>query len=124
MKVGVATGKKTEVMALCLLSQETMLGANETLSEKGMPSELYVFMRQVSNLPSIAGVAPAQFTDQQLVESCSSPEAQGEIIVLNSCSKICNMSCLAQLEQMQVLDISGCSSMDGTTLATAIKGLK
>ena len=62
--------------------------------------------------------------EQQLAQACSSPEAQGEIIALNGCSKISDMSCLAQLEQMQVLDISGCSSMDGTTLATAIKGLK
>ena len=89
-----------------------------------MPSELYALVLQKKDLASIAGVPPAQLMDQQLAQTCSSPEAQGEIIVLNSCSKICNMSCLAQLEQMQVLDISGCSSMDGTTLATAIKGLK
>ena len=86
---------------------------------------LHLLVLQKVELAAVAGVADAaQLTNEQLAQACSSPEAQGDIIVLNGCSQICDMSCLAKLEQMQVLDISGCSSMDGTTLANVIKGLK
>ena len=120
----VASGMKIETLALCLPSRETPLGDSETLSANGMPSELYIVVLQKKDLASIAGVPPAQLMDQQLAQTCSSPEAQGEIIALNGCSKISDMSCLAQLEQMQALDVTGCSSMDVSTLASAVKGLK
>ena len=113
-----------ETLALCLPSGQAPLGDSETVSANGMPSELYALVLQKKDLASIAGVPPAQLMDQQLAQTCSSPEAQGDIIILHGCSKIQDMSCLAKLEQMQVLNISGCSSMDGITLATAIKGLK
>ena len=124
MKVEVASGMKIETLALCLPSREAPLGDSETVGANGMPSELYALVLQKKDLASIAGVPPAQLTDQQLAQTCSSPEAQGDIIALHGCSQIRDMSCLAKLEQMQVLNISGCSSMDGSTLATAIKGLK
>ena len=124
MKVEVATGLKMETFTLYLQSREKPLGANEVLAASHEPSELHLLMLQKVELAAVAGVPAAQLTDEQLAQACSSPEAQGDIIVLNGCSQICDMSCLAKLEQMQVLDISGCSSMDGTSLATAIKGLK
>ena len=120
-----ATGLKMETFALYLLSSEKPLGANEVLAAaSGKPSELYLVVLQKVELAAVIGVPAAQLTDEQLAQACSSPEAQGEIIALNGCSQISDMSCLAQLEQMQVLDVTGCSSMDGTTLASAIKGLK
>ena len=124
VKVEVASGMKIETLALCLPSRETPLGDTETVSANGMPSELYALVLQKKDLASIAGVPHAQLMDCELAQTCSSPDAQGDIIVLNGCSQIRDMSCLAKLEQMQVLDVSGCSSMDGPTLATAIKGLK
>ena len=125
MKVEVATGLKMETFTLYLLSSEKPLGANEVLAASSEPSELHLLVLQKVELAAVAGVADAaQLTNEQLAQACSSPEAQGEIIALNGCSQISDMSCLAQLEQMQVLDATGCSSMDGTTLASAIKGLK
>ena len=126
MKVEVETGLKMETFALYLLSSVKPLGANEVLAAaSGEPSELHLLVLQKVELAAVAGVADAaQLTNEQLAQACSSPEAQGEIIALNGCSQISDMSCLAQLEQMQVLDITGCSSMDGSTLASAIKGLK
>ena len=125
MKVEVETGLKMETFALYLLSSVKPLGANEVLAAaNGEPSELHLLVLQKVELAAVAGVPAAQLTDEQLAQACSSPEAQGEIIALNGCSQISDMSCLAQLEQMQVLDVTGCSSMDGSTLASAIKGLK
>ena len=125
MKVEVATGLKMETFTLNLLSSEKPLGANEVLAAaSGKPSELYLVVLQKVELAAVIGVPAAQLTDEQLAQACSSPEAQGEIIALNGCSQIRNMRCLAWLEQMQVLDVTGCSSMDVTTLASAIKGLK
>ena len=124
MKVEVATGLKMETFTLYLLSSEKPLGANEVLAASSEPSELHLLVLQKVELAAVAGVPAAQLTNEQLAQACSSPEAQGEIIALNGCSQISDMSCLAQLEQMQVLDATGCSSMDGTTLASAIKGLK
>ena len=124
MKVEVATGLKMETFTLYLQSREKPLGANEVLAASGEPSELHLLMLQKVELAAVAGVPAAQLTDEQLAHACSSPEAQGEIIALNGCSGIRDMGCLAQLEQMQVLDVTGCSSMDGSTLASAIKGLK
>ena len=125
MKVEVATGLKMETFALYLLSSEKPLGANEVLAAaSGEPSELHLLVLQKVELAAVAGVPAAQLTDEQLAQACSSPEAQGEIIALNGCSQISDMSCLAQLEQMQALDVTGCSSMDVSTLASAVKGLK
>ena len=125
MKVEVATGLKMETFTLNLLSSEKPLGANEVLAAaSGKPSELYLVVLQKVELAAVIGVPAAQLTDEQLAQACSSPEAQGEIIALNGCSQISDMSCLAQLEQMQALDITGCSSMDVSTLASAVKGLK
>ena len=125
MKVEVATGLKMETFTLYLLSSEKPLGANEALAAaSGEPSELHLLVLQKVELAAVAGVPAAQLTDEQLAQACSSPEAQGEIIALNGCSQISDMSCLAQLEQMQALDVTGCSSMDVSTLASAVKGLK
>ena len=125
MKVEVATGLKMETFALYLLSSEKPLGANEVLAAaSGKPSELYLVVLQKVELAAVIGVPAAQLTDEQLAQACSSPEAQGEIIALNGCSQISDMSCLAQLEQMQALDVTGCSSMDVSTLASAVKRLK
>ena len=125
MKVEVATGLKMETFTLNLLSSEKPLGANEVLAAaSGKPSELYLVVLQKVELAAVIGVPAAQLTDEQLAQACSSPEAQGEIIALNGCSQISDMSCLAQLEQMQALDVTGCSSMDVSTLASAVKGLK
>ena len=120
-----ATGLKMETFALYLLSRDKPLGATEVLAASDEPLELHLFVLQKVELAAVAGVAyAAQLTNEQLAQACSSPEAQGEIIALNGCSKISDMSCLAQLEQMQALDITGCSSMDVSTLASAIKRLK
>ena len=124
MKVEVATGLKMETFTLYLLSSEKPLGANEVLAASNEPSELHLLVLQKVELAAVAGVPAAQLTDEQLAQACSSPEAQGEIIALNGCSQISDMSCLAQLEQMQALDVTGCSSMDVSTLASAVKGLK
>ena len=116
---------KMETFTLNLLSSEKPLGANEVLAAaSGKPSELYLVVLQKVELAAVIGVPAAQLTDEQLAQACSSPEAQGEIIALNGCSQISDMSCLAQLEQMQALDVTGCSSMDVSTLASAVKRLK
>ena len=125
MKVEVATGLKMETFTLYLQSSKKPLGANEVLAAaSGEPSELHLLVLQKVELAAVIGVPAAQLTDEQLAQACSSPEAQGEIIALNGCSQISDMSCLAQLEQMQALDVTGCSSMDVSTLASAVKGLK
>ena len=91
-----------ETLALCLPSGQAPLGDSETVSANGMPSELYALVLQKKDLASIAGVPPAQLMDQQLAQTCSSPEAQGDIIVLKGCRSLHNMSCLHMLAQMQV----------------------
>jgi hypothetical protein len=70
-------------------------------------------------------VRPHELTDSQLTEACSSPEGQaGDIIHLNGCNQIHDMSCLAKIVQMQVLTITGCDAIDAATLATMIAAHK
>ena len=69
-------------------------------------------------------MAASKLTDAQLQEACSLPQAKGDIVVLKGCSSLSNLSCLELLDQMQVLDVSGCASMVALTLATALPKLK
>jgi hypothetical protein len=57
----------------------------------------------------------------QLAEACATDEGKaGDIVGLVGCARLCDMSCLVWLEQMQELDISGCTSIDATTVAKVV----
>jgi hypothetical protein len=67
------------------------------------------------------GISPYLLTDVQLAGACSTDEGKaGDIVGLAGCAAIRDMSCLVQLEQMQELDISGCTSIDAKTVAKVV----
>ena len=67
------------------------------------------------------GVSPGLLTDAQLAEACSTDEGKaGDIVGLAGCTAIRDLSCLVWLEQMQELDISGCTGIDATTVAKIV----
>jgi hypothetical protein len=67
------------------------------------------------------GVSPGQLTDAQLAQACSTDEGKaGDLVDLAGCATIREMSCLVGLEQMQELNISGCTGIDATTVATVV----
>ena len=101
-KVGIEAGLKAETFLLYLPSKEEPLGESQTVSANDMPSELYAVVLQKVVIADAAGVPASMLTDEQLQTACSSPEAQGDIIVLKGCRSLCNMSCLQLLDQMQV----------------------
>jgi hypothetical protein len=107
-------------------SEVRPLGESRTFESFGLPSELTALVLHTVNVAAdVARVAPGDLTDAQLAEACSSPEGQaGDIIVLMGCTQLKDMSSLAKLEQMQMLDISGCNSMNVSTLSTVIAAHK
>ena len=117
-------GLDAETLTLYRPSSEKPLGEHESVGScEGLPAELYAVTLRTVELCAIAGVAASDLTDAQLEKVCSSPEAQGDIIVLKGCRRLRDMSCLASLDQMQVLDISGCNVSAAATLTASIAKL-
>ena len=119
-KVEIEAGLKTETFSLYLPSAEKPLGESQTVSACGMPTELYAIVLQRVVIADAAGVPASELTDGQLESACS-PDGT-DIVILRGCEQVHKMSCLIQMEQMQVLDISGCIRMDAATVPIA--GLK
>ena len=117
-KIETEGGDKAEAVALYLPSTEEPLGESTTVSACGMPSELYAVTLQMVAIADVAGVPAVSMTDEQLEKACASPQAQaGDIIILKGCLRLSNLSCLAQLESTQVLDIT--DSCQAVAAATA-----
>ena len=86
-----------------------------------MPDMMYALVLQVVDISAdVAGVSASQLTDAQLEKACSAPEAQVDIVLLKGCRRLRDMSCLASLEQIQVLDVSGCNISTAATLSASI----
>jgi hypothetical protein len=126
IKIESQTGLKATTLSLILPSSGRPLGESETLESCGSPSDLCAVVLNTVNLATdVARVSPHELTDSQLAEACSSAEGQaGDIIHLNGCKQILNVSCLAKIVQMQVLDITGCDTIDAATLVTMIAAHK
>jgi hypothetical protein len=120
------TGLEATTLALILPSSGRPLGESETLESCGFPSDLCaVVLNTVDIAADVAHVSPHELTDSQLAEACSSPEGQaGDIIHLNGCKQIHDVSCLAKIVQMQVLDITGCDTIDISSLVKMIAAHK
>ena len=114
-KVEVQAGLKAEMCSLYLESAEEPLGEHTTVSMWGMPTKLIAVRLQKVVIAEATGVAAHELTDEQLQSSCSSPEGK-DIVVLRGCERVHKMNCLEMIEQMQVLDISGCTNMDAATV--------
>ena len=96
-------GLDAETLTLHRPLSEKPLGEHESVGScEGLPAELYAVTLQTIELCTIAGVAASDLTDAQLEKVCSSPDAQGDIIILTGCRTLRNMSCLQLLDQMQV----------------------
>ena len=114
-KVEVQAGLTAEMCSLYLESAEEPLGEHTTVSMWGMPTKLIAVTLQKVVIADAAGVAALELTDEQLRSACSSPEGK-DIVVLGGCEQVRKMNCLEMIEQMQVLDISGCTNMDAATV--------
>jgi hypothetical protein len=125
IKIESQTGLKATTLSLILPSGQP-LGESETLESCGSPSDLCAVVLNTVNIATdVARVSPHELTDLQLAEACSSTEGQaGDIIHLNGCTQIHDVSCLAKIVQMQVLDITGCDTIDAATLATMVAAHK
>ena len=117
-KVETEAGIKTETISLYLPSAQKPLGESQTVSACGMPTELYAIVLQKVVIADVAGVPASELTDGQLKSACSSPEGK-DIVILRGCEEVRKMDCLVQMQQMQVLDISGCIQMDAATVPIA-----
>jgi hypothetical protein len=97
------------------------LGQNITLAGCGLPSILYTLILHKIAIADMLGVSPDLLTDAQLAEACSTDEGKaGDIVGLAGCAAIRDVSCLVRLEQMQELDISGCTGIDATMVVKVV----
>ena len=96
-------GLDAETLALYQPSANKPLGEHESVGScHGLPAELYAVTLRKVEICTIAGVDASKLTDAQLELACSSPEAEGDIIILKGCRQLRNLSCLHKLDQMQV----------------------
>ena len=120
-KVEVEAGLKAATLAIYLPEATRPLGQTVTLADCGLPSMLIAFTLHKIVIADMVGVCPDQLTDVQLAEACLQDEGKaGDIVGLTGCETIHDVSCLAGLEQMQELDISGCKNIDATTVAKVV----
>jgi hypothetical protein len=126
-KIQVQTGLQASLLSLYLPQRSVQpLGDSETLEDLGSPSELCaIVLQRVEVAIDIAGVAPSELTDAQLVKACSSPQVQGgDIIILKGAVQLHDVQCLAPLEQMHAFDISGCTTIKAAAVATMVAAHK
>jgi hypothetical protein len=116
-KVEVEGGLKAAALAIYLPEVAQPLGQNVTLADCGLPSVLIALA-----LADVLHVSPGELlTDAQLAQACSKDEGKADDLVdLAGCAAIRDTSCLVGLEQMQELDISGCTSVDATAVASVV----
>jgi hypothetical protein len=97
-----------ENIALYLTDATEALRESQTVESCGCPLQLYVVVLNKISLPALANVAPGELTDTQLEAICAGEEAHGgDVVDLAGCKKLRDIGCLALLQQMQELDISG-----------------
>jgi hypothetical protein len=119
--VEVEAGLKAATLAIYLPEVTQPLGQNTTLAVCGLPSILYALILHKIAIADMLGVSPDLLTDALLAEACSTDEGKaGDIVGLAGCAGLRDMSCLVSLEQMQELDISGCTGIDATTVAKVV----
>lgn len=117
-------GLTAETLALYQPTTVMPLGEHESVLSCRLPAELYAVVLQKIDVAAVAGVARNKLTDAQLEALCMSAEANGDIVILQGCSRLRDLSCLALMDQMQVLDVSGCNPAVAKTLAPTITDLK
>jgi hypothetical protein len=119
--VEVETGLKAATLAIYLPEVTQPLGQNITLAGCGLPPILYTLTLHKIAIANMLGVSPDLLTDAQLAEACSTDGGKaGDIVCLAGCAAIRDLSCLVRLEQMQELDISGCTGIDAATVAKVV----
>jgi hypothetical protein len=120
-KVEVEAGLKAATLAIYLPEATRPLGQTVTLADCELPSMLIAFTLHKIVIADMVGVCPDQLTDVQLAEACSQDEGKaGDIVDLAGCGTIHDVDCLVRLEQMQELDISGCTNIDATKVAKVV----
>jgi hypothetical protein len=120
-KVEVEAGLKAATLAIYLPEVTQPLGQDITLAGCGLPSILYALILHKITIADMLGFSPELLTDVQLAKACSTDEGKsGDIVGLAGCAAIRDVSCLVWLEQMQELDISGCTGIDATTVARVV----
>jgi hypothetical protein len=121
VKVEVEAGLEAATLAIYMPEIERPLGESVTLEGCGMPSKLYALKLHKVDIAALVGVRPDELTNAQLVEACSTDEVKaGDIVSLQGCRRLSDMSCLVWLEQMQELDLSGCDIIAAATTAADV----
>jgi hypothetical protein len=120
-KVEVEGGLKSAALAIYLPEVAQPLGQNATLADCGLPSMLIALTLHKIVIADMLRVSPGQLTDAQLSQACSTDESKaGDLVDLAGCAALRDTSCLVGLQQMQELNISGCTGIDATAVASVI----
>jgi hypothetical protein len=120
--VQVEGGLKAATLAIYLPEVAQPLGQNVTLADCGLPSVLIALTLHKITIADMLHVSPGELTDAQLAQACSTDEVKaGDLVDLAGCAAIQDTSCLVGLEQMQELNISGCTGIDATAVANVVR---
>jgi hypothetical protein len=111
-KVAVESGLTAAALAIYLPEVAQPLGQNVTLADCGLPFVLIALTLHKIAVANMLDISPGHLTDAQLAQACSTDEGKaGDLVDLAGCAAIRDTSCLVGLQQMQELNISGCTGI-------------
>jgi hypothetical protein len=118
------TGKDAELMRL--FHEHGVMNNQETLEASGIPNqtELYVSYLVKLVVADYAGIPARKLTSSILAGLCVElAEAPPDILDLNGCEGITDISCLAQFDALSTLSLSGCSGITGSMIQGCLQAM-
>jgi hypothetical protein len=118
------TGKGAESMRL--FHEHGVMNDHETLEASGIPNqtELYVSCWVKLVVAEHVGIPAQELTNSVLAGLCVElAEAPPDILDLNGCGGITDISCLAQFDALSTLSMSGCSGITGSMIQGCVRAM-
>jgi hypothetical protein len=118
------TGRDAELMLLYY--EHGVMNDHDTLEASGIPNttEIYASYLMKVVVAEHVGIQAQEVTNSFLAGLCVElAEAPPDILDLNGCSAITNISCLSQFNTVSTLIISGCSGITGIMIQGCLQAM-
>jgi hypothetical protein len=118
------TGKDAELMRL--FHEHAVMNDHETLEASGIPNQTELYASSWAKLvvTEHVGIPAQELTNSVLAGLCVElAEAPPDILDLNGCEGITDISCLAQFDVLSALNMSGCYGITGSMIQCCVQAM-
>jgi hypothetical protein len=118
------TGKDAELMRL--FHEHAVMNDHETLEASGIPNQTELYASSWTKLvvTEHVGIPAQELTNRVLAGLCVElAEAPPDILDLNGCEGITDISCLAQFDALSTLSMSGCYGITGSMIQCCVQAM-